>query len=702
MNIGGDERALPWLGAPIALAALVWSLAPSTAWFDSGELAAAAVQLGVPHPTGFSLFNLSGHLFTLLPMGPLALRVHLVGATAGVLAVWLWLGCLHHSERPLAAQPFWAAGLCAAAAIGLPLLAPAPLQHVRAAEVYPLTWLVAVGALAAWQRVDARLRLPTLLALGGLSALIHVEAAVICSVFAVLALMEALGRRSLPALPLAVGALAALLALAGLAYLPLAAARLPDLNWGDVRSVDALWRHLSAASIREAYADQIGAPALGDTLATLARQVRDNIGWLALPAALGAALSWRRQRRALLATGIVLGIDLAYSVWLNPMGLRDQQVGLLLFVGVRVLAVRGLLGAATLAAAALRGDRSMFAAFAPLVLLLLFCQDAAAAMERSRPVDLEAGGRMADALLADVPPGALLLTAGDHAGSACAWLQTAEGARPDSPCVPGVFTRDERMLELLALRTGEAGFADAARLVRAGKPASQQLAAWMRPIAAARPMYWELGLATEERLLRGHLRAGFPWHSVVPAGADSGRDRRAVAAAFAAMIATCRRAPASACRPGAPLSTWLAHHANVLAARLMVDGDPGAAELLQAAATWAPNEPKVLNNLAVHLISRGDPAAALRLCHRALVRQPDYHRVHRTAARASLLLNQGEQGLDHARAYLAGSAPNAEQRRWLQGLTALAPDEGTKKGLLGLVGQGGAVAPDEAGRPGSR
>lgn len=693
MNRDGNAAALPWLGAPVALAGFVLFLAPSTAWFDSGELAAAAVQLGVPHPTGFPLFNLSGHLLTLLPIGPLALRVHFVGATAAVLAVWLWLACLHRGERPLADLPGWAAAMCAAAAIGLPLLGPAPLQHVRAAEVYPLTWLVAVGGLAIWQRADGRQRLPALVALCGLATLIHVEAVLICGALTALALWESRKGRGLAQLPLVIGMLAAALAVAGLAYLPLAALRLPDLNWGDVRSVKALWRHLSAATIREAFADQIGAPALADTLAMLGLQLRDNVSWLAPPALLGAALSWRNQRRAMVATVMVLGIDLGYSVWLNPMGLRDQQVGLLLYVGLGTLAVRGLLGGARMAVAAAGRGRRIVGAFAPLVVVALCCQGAATALERSPPVDLAAGGRMADALLADVPPGALLLTSGDHAGSACAWLQTAEGARPDSPCVPVIFSRDERMLELLALRTGEASFGRAAEQARAGAPASALLAAWMRPIAAARPLRWELGLAAEERLLQGHLRAGFPWHSVIAELTDPALDRRAVAEALAAMVDACRGAPAGACRPGAPLSTWLAHHANVLAARLMVAGDPGATALLHAAAQWAPDEPKVLNNLAVHLMATGRAAAALAHCERALARQPDYRRVHRTAARAAMLLGRGALAVSHVKAYLAGALPTGEQRRWLRGLQRLAPDVHSKTTLGQLLG------PDEGGLP---
>ncbi len=46
------------------------TLAPTVWFIDSGELAAVASTLGIAHPTGYPLFTLVGHLFTLLPISP--------------------------------------------------------------------------------------------------------------------------------------------------------------------------------------------------------------------------------------------------------------------------------------------------------------------------------------------------------------------------------------------------------------------------------------------------------------------------------------------------------------------------------------------------------------------------------------------------------------------------------------------------------
>lgn len=61
-----------WL-APIAsfvclMALYVWTLAPSVMGGDSGELTAAALTGGVPHPPGYPLFALLARLFAALPL----------------------------------------------------------------------------------------------------------------------------------------------------------------------------------------------------------------------------------------------------------------------------------------------------------------------------------------------------------------------------------------------------------------------------------------------------------------------------------------------------------------------------------------------------------------------------------------------------------------------------------------------------------
>lgn len=56
------------------------TLAPSATLEDSGELIAAAYNLGIPHQPGYPLFAMLGKIFSLLPLGSIAFRLNLMSA----------------------------------------------------------------------------------------------------------------------------------------------------------------------------------------------------------------------------------------------------------------------------------------------------------------------------------------------------------------------------------------------------------------------------------------------------------------------------------------------------------------------------------------------------------------------------------------------------------------------------------------------
>lgn len=62
--------------------------APPTIYLgDSGEIAAAAVTLGIGHPPGYPLYTLCGKIFSLLPLGDEAFRINLLAAVFGSLTL---------------------------------------------------------------------------------------------------------------------------------------------------------------------------------------------------------------------------------------------------------------------------------------------------------------------------------------------------------------------------------------------------------------------------------------------------------------------------------------------------------------------------------------------------------------------------------------------------------------------------------------
>lgn len=637
-----------WLAPAAALSAAVWLLAPSVAWFDSGELAAAAVQLGVPHPTGFPSWALGGHASARIPLGNSAWRVHFASALAGIAAVWLWLRALQPPSEvgsPMASLRRWPEGL----ALLLPWSMPALALHLRATEVYAATWLIAAAALWVAQQ-QALPRLPALALLVGLGAGIHVEAALLASGFLLVVFLR--DRRGVVAAALLLAA-----SLAAVVYLPLAAQRPAALNWGVPRDLPGLWGHLSAASIRGAFDDQIGG---GGGWPALAHLIAEHGRWLALPAAIGAASLLRSQPRALLATLTLMTADALYSTALNPMGLRDQQAGLLVLLGLSVLAVPGLQVIAQLCV------RPLPAAMAAPAGALLQCLVLGAWLFQglgpgAGQGDLMAGGRYADALLARAHPDQLLVTSSDHASSACAWLQTAEGVRPDTLCLPSAFLRDDRALRHLACQRQRPEL-----LPAAGLPVgAARTSAWLMPFAGRGVVAWEPGQPLEDGLVEPGLLADLPWSALMPASAEQ-RRAQAMQLPHAATSACAAITAEPSCGPSPTLqiawSAALAVHAGHWARR-----DPQVAMVIARAAVALHRSAKALGNLAALEVETA-PLQALAHCREALQVLPDYLRVHRICARAAVRAGLAADARHHTLEALASLPEPAERRRWLLGL----------------------------------
>jgi hypothetical protein len=122
-----------WLQAAavaLALFALYAATAPRTvALEDDGLFILSSYFLGIEHPPGYPLFTLIGHLFTYLPLGSVAYRVHLVSALFGALtggAAWLCARSLTGGRLP---------AYLAAIALGI---SPVFWSQAIIAEVYTL------------------------------------------------------------------------------------------------------------------------------------------------------------------------------------------------------------------------------------------------------------------------------------------------------------------------------------------------------------------------------------------------------------------------------------------------------------------------------------------------------------------------------------------------------------------------------------
>jgi hypothetical protein len=137
-----------------AIAAILFALyalsAPRTvAHEDDGMFVLSSYFLGIEHPPGYPLFTWIGHLFTYLPFGSVAYRVHLASALFGALSC----GALYLCARALI--PGRLPALLAAFGLGM---SPVFWSQAIIAEVYTLNtffflvlaWLGLTGASLRW------------------------------------------------------------------------------------------------------------------------------------------------------------------------------------------------------------------------------------------------------------------------------------------------------------------------------------------------------------------------------------------------------------------------------------------------------------------------------------------------------------------------------------------------------------------------
>ncbi len=223
----------------LSLALFLVHAAPGLTFEDSGALATAAATSGVPHPPGYPLWTLLGRAWIALlsPAGfEVARALNLLSAFCAAGAA----GLLTHTMLRLGSRPG------AAVATGLLAVASATFAAQAAiTEVYAPAALLQVALLCT--ALTARKPLRKACLLFGLCLAAH-QASLL---MAPLLLWAWLRERRAGSRGMALGSWAMLLpGLALYAYLPIAAAQDPALNWGEVTSLQAFWEHVSRVQFR--------------------------------------------------------------------------------------------------------------------------------------------------------------------------------------------------------------------------------------------------------------------------------------------------------------------------------------------------------------------------------------------------------------------------------------------------------------------
>ena len=412
--------------------------APDVGFRDAGEIGAASFVLGVAHPTGFPLDLLLLKLGAWLPFGSIAWRQNLVVAvvSAGVLGLLAHLTLRYAIRARFAPGPAAAGAVVASSALGGWLTF---LSSASTVEVYSTALcLVLVSATVVLADSQSRVRTSIAGLTCGLALGSHVTAVLYCGVLLLGAFAMSDRGDRLRSLSIAL----AFFVVGGLvvAYLPLASAGDPPVDWGDPETLLRLIDHLTAARIRTAYSQSMFGGD-GQRFSALASQLAEL--WPIVPFALGGAVILARR-----ATGpcVVLvslvGLDLAYGAFGNPMGIVDRQVGHTMGAAVAVLggvgcvALLSVLASRVLARSLAEGWVAMLAAVLAVGTPFDRIDTAYGASEL-----YGSGGN-----LARLPPRSIALCATDDACAAGFFALHVERIRPDVVLVPSQHLWDQTLL----------------------------------------------------------------------------------------------------------------------------------------------------------------------------------------------------------------------------------------------------------------
>ena len=270
----------------IALLLYSWTLAPTVTLTDSGELIVVAHGLGVAHPPGFPLWVILAHLASLVPLGNVAVRINFSSALFAALASSILTLVVAELMITTPYLPTWKKRsaqqkkkaedsrigqlLICAPALGAGLLmafSRTLWSYATIAEVYTLNTLlilVVLFLMLRWRRCivadrrDAGQAITThdgwlyaaALTFGLALGVHHVTVGLVLPAVAVIVyrtegLRFFASRRLVCAALISVGALVAVYA-----YLPFAASRSPVINWGNPRSVQEIWWHITGRQYR--------------------------------------------------------------------------------------------------------------------------------------------------------------------------------------------------------------------------------------------------------------------------------------------------------------------------------------------------------------------------------------------------------------------------------------------------------------------
>lgn len=524
------------LAAGIPMAAYLATGSPHSYWLDAGEFVEAATLLDIAHPPGHPLAALLGHLFALLPFGPIPLRIALAQATCAAIAAGFLFRAFELTIRALEVRHD---RLVIPIALGATWLISGShawwFQAVRP-EVYALQMMLLAIAIeriitleVAWPTSDMRPLYVAAIAIGLGLANHHFMAVMMLPALAptLARVYRARGFRALSFAGMAMGS-----GLVAYAYLPVRAHTHPPVDLGHPVDLERLWWVVSAEAYQ--HTSELEQASLIERLLDVAIAVLESVDvWLLVIAIAGLwvllrAPGVRRLGYVWLALGAFACVGRA---WLGHTSNNPDALGYLM----PAFAAIGGLAAAFVAAviAQLGGHTARKPAHLLTALALVSAGLGLAPLKRNRAratlASFHATDDFDDRRIRSLPPRSVVIAYLPQTVFRHWELQATEQSRPDVSLIPMPFLGYPGVLDALIERDPMVQDVLRGYLLdgELGEPHLQSL-------AARRPLLIEMDVRVPQHLYETIAPTSHGYYEVIDGGATSadmreGGARRAVA-----------------------------------------------------------------------------------------------------------------------------------------------------------------------------
>jgi hypothetical protein len=396
---------------------------------DGAEFITVASVLGVPHPPGYPLFTILGHIFSLVPLGSIPFRVNLLSVVCDSLAVGIvYLSALRLTYSRLAAMT-----------VALVLMVnPVFWTWSLSAEVFPLNNLLTallIFLLVTWHQQPERGRVLVASFFVAGVALTNQQTIILLAPAFAFVLWE--GRSMLRKRPrlIAIGAAAFIIGLLPYLYIPWASSRHPAYNWGNISSlpdfVSFLTRKVYGSTRLVATTEYLGGSPIARIWA-LCKSFGLVAGTFVL---LGVVETYRRARWYCWFSLIGFACTGPLFAWITNLNLKTAPAALFVlerFFLMPQIVVIPLVGFGVLMASSLIKRYVSSLPVSPLWAITGACLVASAAsvvanyqhIDQSRNFVVR---RFCEDIFTTAKPGTIFLTAGDAIVFPLNYLQIVEG-----------------------------------------------------------------------------------------------------------------------------------------------------------------------------------------------------------------------------------------------------------------------------------